>query len=65
MAPFAGPRRLDLDKFVFWKDRLAELYEEIYLAPPDTWKHLWIDRRNPHQYYTFWIALVVLALSLV
>ncbi|KAK0611215.1 hypothetical protein B0T14DRAFT_607352 [Immersiella caudata] len=65
MAPFAGPRRLDVDKFVFWKDRLADLYEEIYLAPPDTWRQLWIDRRNPHQYYTFWIALVVLLLSLV
>ncbi|KAK0741533.1 hypothetical protein B0T18DRAFT_420321 [Schizothecium vesticola] len=64
-APFFGPQRLNLDDFAFWKVRLVEIYEEIYLAPPDSWRQLWVDRRNPHQYYTFWIALIVLGLSLL
>ena len=64
VGPFHGPRRLDLHEFNHWRDHLLELYEEIYLAPADSWIQLWIDRRNPHQYYTFWIALVVLLLSI-
>lgn len=65
VAPFTGPGRLDLGEFDYWKDQLFELYEEIYLAPAQTWRQLWLDRRNPHQYYTFWIALVVFILSVV
>lgn len=63
VGPFHGPRRLDLHEFDYWRDQLLELHEEIYLAPADSWRQLWIDRRNPHQYYTFWVALVVLILS--
>ncbi|GAB1317971.1 hypothetical protein MFIFM68171_08181 [Madurella fahalii] len=63
VRPFHGPRRFDLNEFDFWRDHLLELYEEIYLAPADSWRQLWIDRRNPHQYYTFWVALIVLLLS--
>lgn len=65
IPPFAGPRRLDLGEFNYWRDALFELYEEVYLAPADSWRQLWVDRRNPHQWYTFWIALVVLILSVV
>ena len=65
MVPFVGPNRLDFSDFHFWKDRLIELHEVVYCAPPESWKQLWLDRRNPHQYYTFWIALIVFALSLV
>lgn len=63
VGPFRGSRRLDLNEFDFWRDHLLELYEEIHLAPADGWRQLWVERRNPHQYYTFWVALVVLLLS--
>lgn len=65
LPPFEGPRRLDLSEFKYWRSHLLELYEEIYLAPADSWRQLWTDRRNPHQWWTFWIAVVVLALSIV
>ncbi|KAK7995444.1 hypothetical protein PG990_014217 [Apiospora arundinis] len=65
IAPFTGPRRLDLNEFNYWRDQLSELYERVYLAPADSWRQLWADRRNPHQWWTFWIAVVVLVLSVI
>lgn len=64
-GPFIALRRLDLHEFSFWRDQLFELYEEVYLAPADSWRQLWVDRRNPYQWYTFWVALIVLFLSLI
>ncbi|KAK8112657.1 hypothetical protein PG984_013183 [Apiospora sp. TS-2023a] len=65
IPPFAGPRRLDLNEFDYWRDQLTELYERVYLAPADSWRQLWADRRNPHQWWTFWVAVVVLVLSVI
>ncbi|KAK0611960.1 hypothetical protein B0T14DRAFT_339016 [Immersiella caudata] len=59
-APFDGPRRQSLDEFSYWRDRLLELHEEIYKASPGTWGQLWRDRRNPHNWWTFWIVLLVI-----
>ena len=63
--PIDGPRRLSLQEFHYWRDRLLELYEEVYLAPPTSWRQAWADRRNPLQWYTFWIAIIVFILSVV
>ncbi|KAH9208022.1 hypothetical protein DL95DRAFT_270646, partial [Leptodontidium sp. 2 PMI_412] len=65
IPPFEGPKRSSLREFTIWGERLLELYEEVYLSPPDNWRQLWIDRRNPHQWWTSWIAVVAFALSLV
>jgi hypothetical protein len=65
LAPFDGPRTLNLHEFEFWRYRLQELYEEIHCSPPVSWAQLWLDRRNPQQWYTFWIALVILAITLI
>jgi len=59
-APFEGPTQSSLYEFSIWRDRMLELYEEVYKAPPGTWAQLWLDRRNPHQWWTFWIALAVI-----
>lgn len=63
--PLDEPGRLSLQEFSYWRDRLLDLYEIVFLAPPDGWRQLWADRRNRVQWYTFWIALVVLILSVV
>jgi hypothetical protein len=64
-APFDRPRSLNLREFNHWTDRSLELYVEIYQAPPVSWGQLWADRRNPQQWYKFWIALVILLLTFI
>jgi hypothetical protein len=64
-GPFEVSRTLNLMDFDYWRDRLLEVYEEIFQSPPVSWAQLWRDRRNPQQFWTFWIALVILALTVV
>lgn len=63
VAPFE--RSLYLHNFNHWADRLLELHAEIYHAPPVSWSQLWADRRNPQQWFTFWIAFFILLLTLI
>ena len=65
MGPFPSSRKLNLCDFEHWHDHLAELYEEVYCCPPASWAQLWADRRNPQQWYTFWIALLILLLTII
>lgn len=55
---------LTLADFDHWRDRLLEL-REILDAPPVSWAQLWRDRRNPQQFWTFWIALFILLLTIL
>lgn len=64
-GPFEVTRSPNLMDFDYWRDRLLELREEIYQSPPASWTQLWRDRRNPQQFWTFWIALMILALTLL
>lgn len=61
--PFDGPRRLTLQEFSYWRDHLIDLHD-VYKAEPDSWFQLIFDRRNPQQWWPFWIAMVVFVLSL-
>ena len=63
------PQQLYLDDFGYWHDRLAALLAEsqsppIFLDSPwptlRTLRLLWNDRRNPHQWWTFWFAATIL-----
>ncbi|MCJ1455807.1 hypothetical protein MMC28_006163 [Mycoblastus sanguinarius] len=63
-SPFDDPRPLNLDDFDHWRERLSELYQ-VYQSPPVGWVQIWADRRNPLQWYTFWLALVILMLTIV
>ena len=63
--PFKVSRTLNLMDFDHWRDRLLEVYEEVFQSPPVSWAQLFRDRRNPQQFWTFWIALVILALTTV
>ena len=64
-GPYDGPRTLNLTEFDHWRDRLQEVYDVVFRSPPVSWAQLWKDRRNPQQFWTFWIALFILALTLV
>jgi hypothetical protein len=63
--PLEHGRTLHLLDFHHWRDRLLQVSEDIYQSPPSSWAQLWNDTRNPQQFYTFWIALVILGLTLV
>jgi hypothetical protein len=56
-------RPLSPSDFHHWRDRLLELHC-IFHSPPIGWSQMWADRRNPLQWYTFWIAIVILVLTI-
>ena len=64
-GPFEVTRTLTLLDFDHWRDRLLELHEEIFQSPPVSWAQLWRDRRSPQQFWTFWIAIMILGLTIL
>lgn len=64
-GPFEVTRTLTLLDFDHWRDRLLELHEEVFQSPPASWAQLWRDRRNPQQFWTFWVALMILLLTVL
>lgn len=53
-----------IEKFKYWRDELVTL-KELYEQPRPTsiWQ-FWYDDRNKVQWYTFWIAALVLFLTI-
>jgi hypothetical protein len=58
-APRAHERRFE--EFYFWHDRLVILKQAYDESSPRELTRWWNDRRNPVQWYTFWIAIMVFA----
>jgi hypothetical protein len=54
-----------IERFVFWHDRLVSLKQIFDEAHPRNLSQWWHDRRNCVQWYTFWVALLVLLLTLL
>ncbi|KAH6865202.1 hypothetical protein BKA58DRAFT_462854 [Alternaria rosae] len=52
-------------EFVYWRDRLLILKEVLEEAHHTSIRYFWHDRRNKAQWYTFWIAVIVLCLTAV
>lgn len=52
-----------IENFVFWHDRLVILKGFFDEAEPSTLSEWWYDRRKKVQWYTFWVAAVVLILT--
>ncbi len=59
---YPGPRQLS--DFFHWRDRLSTLYSE-FCAPPPSMTHLFYDRRNVLQWYTFWFAVMIVVLTII
>ncbi|KAH8665148.1 hypothetical protein BGZ60DRAFT_470787 [Tricladium varicosporioides] len=51
--------------FEYWHERLVILKEQYHEARPSTLSQWWYDRRNGVQWYTFWVAICVLALTIL
>jgi hypothetical protein len=59
----AAPR--DINRYVYWHDRLLILQEAFDDAEPSSLSQWWFDRRKKVQWYTFWVAIVILLLTIV
>lgn len=52
-----------VENFIFWHDRLGILKQVFDEAEPSTIAQWWRDRRRRVQWYTFWVAAIVLLLT--
>ncbi|KAL6408767.1 uncharacterized protein AUP68_07713 [Ilyonectria robusta] len=52
-----------IENFTYWHDRLVILKQVFDEARPNTLQHWWNDRRNRVQWYTFWVAILILILT--
>ncbi|KAH8734453.1 hypothetical protein BGZ61DRAFT_442574 [Ilyonectria robusta] len=52
------------ERFGFWSDRLVILKQVFDEAQPKSLSQWWHDRRNGVQWYTFWVAVLVLVLTI-
>ena len=62
-----GHLRLDdrqIETYHFYHDRLVILKQAYDQSRPAILKQWWHDRRNGVQWYTFWVAVVVLFLTI-
>lgn len=57
--------RRQIENFKFWRDRLVTLKQIFDEAQPKTLSQWWNDRRNGVQWYTFWVAVLVLVLTVL
>ncbi|KAI1427568.1 hypothetical protein F5Y12DRAFT_159542 [Xylaria sp. FL1777] len=54
-----------IERFEIWRDRLVMLKQVYDEAQPQTLRQWWHDRRNGVQWYTFWVAVLVLILTVL
>ena len=54
-----------IDNFEYWHDRLVILKQVFDEAEPGNLKQWWFDRRKRVQWYTFWVAALVLGLTVI
>ena len=54
-----------IDKYHYWRDRLVILKQTFDDSEPNTIASWWYDDRKKVQWYTFWVAALVLLLTVV
>lgn len=57
-------RASNFDEFVYWRKQLEDLHDVFHRAPKSM-PQMWYDRRNPVQWWTFWLAGVIAILTIV
>ena len=55
----------DINEFHYFRDRLVILKQVFDATEPRTLSQWWLDDRKKVQWYTFWIAALVLVLTIV
>ena len=70
LDPKAGDLELHLQcrrasRYTFWNDRLSTIQNSYGQSEPGTIYQWWKNRRKRVQWYTFWVAILVLLLTIV
>ena len=60
-----APASRDVQAYNYWRDNLSTFWEVFDRSQPSSIQQWWYDRRNIVQWWTFWIAFVVLVLTIV
>ncbi|KAI0437010.1 hypothetical protein F4803DRAFT_566412 [Xylaria telfairii] len=53
-----------IERFAYWRDRLIILKQIYDDATPETIKQWWYDRRNSERWFTIWMAVLVLMITI-
>jgi hypothetical protein len=64
MGEFLDADQRTIQSFVYWRDRLAILKQAYDESEPRTFLQWWKDGRNSVQWATFWVAVLVLSLTI-
>ncbi|KAI0193507.1 hypothetical protein F4808DRAFT_453246 [Astrocystis sublimbata] len=59
-----GAEKRQIERFTFWRDRLIILKQVYDDAAPRTLRQWWFDRRNGERWFTFWVAVLVLLITI-
>ena len=59
-----GQRELDLNNYLYRRDRLSQL-RHLYATPPPNLRVALRDTRNTTQLYTLWTALIIFVLTII
>ena len=62
-CPYLKQADRQIEEFRYWRDRLVILKQAFDESEPRTIKALWSDNRKRVQWYTFWVAALVLVLT--
>ena len=57
-------RATEFESFHYWRKRLIELHD-IYNEAPRSVLQMWYDRRNPIQWWTFWLAVAIALMTII
>ncbi|KAI9785282.1 MAG: hypothetical protein M1816_000468 [Peltula sp. TS41687] len=60
-----GRQGRSVENYRYWNDRLLRVAQAFDRSEPRGMSSWWIDRRNRVQWYTFWIAALVLVLTII
>ena len=59
-----GPAPRHVQEYDYWRDNLLMIWEVFERSQPSTVLQWWYDRRNIVQWWTFWVAFMVLSLTI-
>lgn len=62
---YLNAAKRQIDSFEYWRDRITILKQAFDDAEPRSISQLWHDDRKKVQWYTFWVAVVILAMTCI
>ena len=64
LGPSTHRSTIRIKDFSYYHDRMLDVAYE-YTNPPTSWRLVWKDRRNPVQFWTFWLGLGIFGFTIL